>query len=94
MKALLLSDGYIAIELVQKCKFLFLFRRIYIWRNHRGLSDKGKCLANGAHKAKQSSLFDTNLVSPELPGLIWSLDDQCRMRYGPNATFCRVHTKI
>ena len=32
-------------------------------------------------------------TSSSYPGQVWSLDDQCKMRYGANASFCRVNMR-
>ena len=33
---------------------------------------------------------EASLTSTNYPGQLWSPDDQCKLRYGPNASFCRV----
>ena len=52
----------------------------------RELSSRGRCLSNQPIDMP----IETTVVNNSLPGLSWSLDDQCKMRHGPNASFCRV----
>jgi len=49
-------------------------------------SFKGICLQN------QPEQVPTEVAQTDYhyPGQIWTPEDQCRLVYGPNATFCRV----
>ena len=58
----------------------------FILMNSRQISHKARCLANKGNDSK----FSEALVKFKMPGLIWSVDDQCQMIFGKQARFARV----
>ena len=51
-----------------------------------GASKMAQCLIN----VPAVSTAEESFVKDFLPGQIWTADDQCKMIYGPKASFCQV----
>jgi len=55
------------------------------------LSSQATCLANVPASTNETIFVDT--VTGKQPGLSFSPDDQCKMSYGKNASFCQVNKR-
>jgi hypothetical protein len=58
----------------------------YMFLYCRTASSNGQCLTN----IPTDLPIETAFVNLNLTGTFWSPDDQCRMIYGANASFCHV----
>ena len=65
--------------------FYGLFNNCYLLLFVSQLSTQGMCLINSTGNS-----FSQEADSYKNPGHSWSADDQCRLYYGLNASFCHV----
>jgi hypothetical protein len=75
-------------RLLNQMKFsscsILAFKKFLLNSNLSNVSQEAACLLN---KPKQIEELETK---DALTGLIWNADDQCKMIYGQNASFCQV----
>ena len=60
----------------------------------RNVSVSAQCLSNfpETDKLEITDILDiSNQTNYHYPGQIWTPDDQCKMIYGINASFCQVY---
>jgi len=63
------------------------FANIFLKISSASISSQAQCLLN---KPSQPLWYDANFDLTNLTGQIWSANDQCKMVYGSNASFCQV----
>ena len=61
-------------------------KSILLTEDKRSVSFKGICLKNIPSQIP----IELTQTDYHYPGQIWNADDQCKLVYGVNSTFCRV----
>lgn len=82
LNKLLLTNPLITPFFNKNVSFIF-FVKYYVSK----VSNIGECLLNVPIDSNSIGNYD---FDKHLPGQIWTADDQCKMIYGPGASFCQV----
>jgi hypothetical protein len=62
------------------------FKTTLLTDDKSSVSFKGSCLQNSPEQVPS----EVSQTDYHYPGQIWTADDQCKLVYGQNSTFCRV----